>query len=190
MGSKNCPGSFDCYAAADPDEPMFVLLGRDPSAGALVRLWADLRSKDPGEAAKVAEARACATALDDWARSKGKAPRLYVTADPHDSPIRSGMVVRFRDYPGPPLVVRSVRHLAPPRDHELHAKVFWYGEGHEPHEGEFPVDMLQPVKVATSRRCIEGCEGCEAPAPALTFDPAQKKWLCDECRAPGYPRSP
>jgi hypothetical protein len=29
MGTKNQPGKFDtCYANADPDEPMFVLLGK------------------------------------------------------------------------------------------------------------------------------------------------------------------
>lgn len=27
MGSKNNPGKYDCYEAADPDEPMFILLG-------------------------------------------------------------------------------------------------------------------------------------------------------------------
>lgn len=29
MGTKNNPGEFDCYANAAPDEPMFILLGRD-----------------------------------------------------------------------------------------------------------------------------------------------------------------
>lgn len=153
MGTKNCPGDFDCYAAADPDEPVFVLLGRDPSAGALVRLWADLRAKDPAEAAKVAEARACAAALDNWARSKGKTPRIYVTADPHDSPIRSGSVVRFRDYPGPPLLVRSVRRLATPNDHVLVAKVFWLDVEQTPHEVEFPAEMFVPA-VAVVRRSM------------------------------------
>ena len=45
MGTKNNPGAFDCHAAAEPDEPMFVLLGRDPMAGLLVRLWAKMREK-------------------------------------------------------------------------------------------------------------------------------------------------
>ncbi|HAW11807.1 MAG TPA: aspartate decarboxylase, partial [Chloroflexi bacterium] len=31
MGTKNNPGKFDCYDDAHPDEPMFVLLGRDPA---------------------------------------------------------------------------------------------------------------------------------------------------------------
>jgi hypothetical protein len=43
MGTKNNPGEFDCYAAAEPDEPLFTLLGRDPLASHLVRLWAALR---------------------------------------------------------------------------------------------------------------------------------------------------
>lgn len=46
MGTKNAPAPFDCYANALPDEPMFVLLARDPHAPALVRLWAALRRVD------------------------------------------------------------------------------------------------------------------------------------------------
>ena len=47
MGTKNNPGSYDCYAKADPDEPMFILLGRDWSAHYLVSLWIALRMGDP-----------------------------------------------------------------------------------------------------------------------------------------------
>lgn len=39
MGTKTSPGQFDCYANAEPNEPMFVLLGRDPSAAFAVRAW-------------------------------------------------------------------------------------------------------------------------------------------------------
>ena len=46
MGTKNNPGAFDCYANAEPDEPMFVLLGRDPLAPFLVSIWAKVRMGD------------------------------------------------------------------------------------------------------------------------------------------------
>lgn len=60
MGTKDKPGDFDCYAAAAPDEPMFVLLARDPSAPLLVSLWATIREKLGNEdPAKVEEARGC-----------------------------------------------------------------------------------------------------------------------------------
>lgn len=75
MGTKNKPGKFDCFLAAKPDEPMFVLLGRDPGAGSLVRLWASDREARGEDPAKVAEARACADAMDEWARSLGKVLR-------------------------------------------------------------------------------------------------------------------
>ncbi len=68
MGTKSNPGSYDCYANAHPDEPMFVLLGRDPTGGALVRLWAEARqTMKPGDP-KVLEAETCATAMDAWCR--------------------------------------------------------------------------------------------------------------------------
>lgn len=64
MGTKENPGRFDCYSKAEPDEPIFVLLGRDPQAGNLIRQWAMERSR-LGEAGEVImEALACAAAMD------------------------------------------------------------------------------------------------------------------------------
>lgn len=68
MATKNNPGKFDCYANAEPDEPMFILLGRDKHAPTLVWLWATLRELDGEDAAKVADARACAAHMLHWQR--------------------------------------------------------------------------------------------------------------------------
>lgn len=46
MGTKSSPSSFDCYANAEPDEPLFTLLARDPLAEYLVSAWAALRAYD------------------------------------------------------------------------------------------------------------------------------------------------
>lgn len=67
MGTKNNPGQFDCYANAEPDEPMFVLLARDRHAPTLVWLWAALRELDQEKPEKVAEARACCLNMIRWA---------------------------------------------------------------------------------------------------------------------------
>lgn len=67
MGTKNNPGDFDCYANAKPDEPMFILLGRDRNAPSLVDLWANQREIDNEDPAKVQEARDCANAMRRWA---------------------------------------------------------------------------------------------------------------------------
>lgn len=73
MGTKNNAGEFDCYANALPDEPMFVLLARDPDFHRLVYEWADRRSADircglrpETDWPMVYEARACATAAEKW----------------------------------------------------------------------------------------------------------------------------
>jgi hypothetical protein len=66
MATKNNPGKYDCYMNAAPDEPMFVLLGRDKMAPALVREWAAKREAAGETAEKVAEARACAVAMERW----------------------------------------------------------------------------------------------------------------------------
>jgi hypothetical protein len=82
VGTKKNPGKFDCYGKADPDEPMFVLLGRDPVASVVVRVWAELRSTlGKTEAAVLDEALSCADALGRWAYSKGKFEQINAAHD-------------------------------------------------------------------------------------------------------------
>ena len=73
MGTKNNPGKFDCYGNAEPDEPMFTLLGRDPHAAAAVRKWASDREqmiqaelKPTDDMRMVWEARECADAMEQY----------------------------------------------------------------------------------------------------------------------------
>ena len=72
MGTKNKPGKFNCYDVAKPDEPVFVLLGRDPMAPALVQLWANLREDEDEDPAKVLEARQCAADMKQYSAELGK----------------------------------------------------------------------------------------------------------------------
>jgi hypothetical protein len=73
LGSKLNPGRFDCYSRARPDEPMFVLLARDPSAPYIVDQWAKQRLfdiqrgiKPESDKAKVNEAIECAERMRAW----------------------------------------------------------------------------------------------------------------------------
>lgn len=73
MTTKNNPGKYDCYASALPDEPMFVLLGRDPDAPFLVESWAMGRENNikqglrpVSDTAMVEEARECADQMRKW----------------------------------------------------------------------------------------------------------------------------
>lgn len=67
MGTKNNPAPFDCYANAEDDEPMFILLARDVQAPTLVRRWAHQRAElGTADAAKVQEALDCADAMEKW----------------------------------------------------------------------------------------------------------------------------
>ncbi len=66
MGTKNNPGDYNCYANAEPDEPMFVLLARDIKAPYVIEAWcalAEIKGSDP---AKIAEARKCAENMREW----------------------------------------------------------------------------------------------------------------------------
>ena len=44
MSTKAKPGAFDCYARAEADEEMFILLARDEAAPWLVRIWSAIKS--------------------------------------------------------------------------------------------------------------------------------------------------
>lgn len=80
MGTKNNPGVHDCYSKAEPDEPMFILLGRDPTAAFVVSFWRELKKemKRQGTSAtsdeKLEEAWVCAVKMQEWAKKKGKDP--------------------------------------------------------------------------------------------------------------------
>lgn len=76
MGTKNNPGNFDCYYNAMPDEPMFILLARDPSAPDLIERWADGRHCDivrkvrpASDIGMINEARGCAQKMRDWRKA-------------------------------------------------------------------------------------------------------------------------
>jgi hypothetical protein len=55
-----------CYDKAGEDEPLFVLRAQDKFSGLLVRLWAGLAELGGTKPGIVAEARACAEAMDAW----------------------------------------------------------------------------------------------------------------------------
>lgn len=80
MGTKTTPGNYDCYKNAEPDEPMFVLLARDPLAPALVELWASLRMDATGgsDIEMAYEARRCALQMKKWIAKNRPKKRLVL----------------------------------------------------------------------------------------------------------------
>lgn len=78
--SKNDEKAFDCFANAEPDEPMFVLLARDVRAPALVEQWADVSESRGTDPAKVENARECAGQMRAWREKNRPEP------EPNDDP--------------------------------------------------------------------------------------------------------
>jgi hypothetical protein len=75
MATKSNPGKFDCYKTALPDEPMFVLLARDPDFSRLVREWMHRRHRDilcgdrpDTDIELVQQAGQCAMDGENWRR--------------------------------------------------------------------------------------------------------------------------
>jgi hypothetical protein len=96
MGTRERPGDYDCHERAEPNEPRFTLIGRDPTAGALVRLWVRLRIwLDPAsvesERAKYEEALRCADAMDQWAAQISKRKRDQVSAVTNELTVTLGI---------------------------------------------------------------------------------------------------
>jgi len=82
MATKNKPGKWDCYSRAEPDEPMFVLLGRDPTAAAMVVAWACIHAiRKPDELDKTREALTCARDMFLWCKKVGKEPLSFTELD-------------------------------------------------------------------------------------------------------------
>lgn len=92
MATKANPGKFDCYAKADPDEPLFTLRGKDPVAEYFVAAWVAIRAGDlpsaqrmmdhalealkksgrpllPYQSEKSAEAQVCASEMRSWQKN-------------------------------------------------------------------------------------------------------------------------
>lgn len=93
MGTRNNPGRFDCASRAEPDEPTFTLLGRDPAASVVVRVWHDIR-RDLGrtESEVLDEAMECARAMAEWSEELGKDP--YAAVDVYQKQLRDSLRVR------------------------------------------------------------------------------------------------
>jgi len=74
MGTKAKPGPIDCYAKAEPDEPLFVLLGRDRHAPDVIRAWAALRAGQGEDPEVVQEALTIADECAAWRARRRAAP--------------------------------------------------------------------------------------------------------------------
>jgi hypothetical protein len=67
MGTKSNPGTYNCIEKAEDDEPVFVLLARDPVAPTIVRLWAHFAEvHGHHDLAKVDDAIQVAGNMDNW----------------------------------------------------------------------------------------------------------------------------
>ena len=71
--NKSIEAEKGCWARALDDEPVFVLLARDPEAPSLVRRWADRRmdeishgTRPASDEVQVWEARDWALAAEKW----------------------------------------------------------------------------------------------------------------------------
>lgn len=91
MGTKLNPSPYDCYHKALPDEPIFVLLGRDEHAPEVVSYWAHLRAGGsprvksvslPPTDSKALEALRCAQEMHRYRTARmDTAPAFQSTTD-------------------------------------------------------------------------------------------------------------
>lgn len=76
MGTKINPGEFDCYAKAEPHEPIFTLRAKDRDASMMVKMWAffrmqqiDAGTRPESDRQQVSEAMRCAVDMEIWHRA-------------------------------------------------------------------------------------------------------------------------
>lgn len=73
MGTKSNPGKYDCYNAAKPDEPIFILLGRDPAAYLTIKFWIVLRRAIYPNEPKTDEAENCVNEMKKYCMDSDRA---------------------------------------------------------------------------------------------------------------------
>ena len=77
MSTKNNPGPFgDCYLKAEPNEPVFTLLGRDPTAAIVITFWRKLRVELGKDGEQVDQAADIARDMEAYARGLGKGAQI------------------------------------------------------------------------------------------------------------------
>jgi len=85
-----------CLNKREPGEPMFIILGRDPDGGTIVRLWGERRTQ-AGEPEHGAKAIAIADLMDEWAKEHR----------PHSAPASDA----YPELSPEPVAIRSVDEL-------------------------------------------------------------------------------
>ncbi len=88
MSTKQNPGPYNCYANLLPDEPYFVLMGRDPSAPSLIEIWSQERYsqiaggfRSASDVHKITAARQCAADMKGWRVANDGRWRLPTSVD-------------------------------------------------------------------------------------------------------------
>ena len=146
MGTLNNPGNYDCLSKLDPDEPFFLLRGKDPVGANLALAWRFLRSKD-FEVAKAAfqdaidamqdveaetrqdklqEAQACAIAMKQWRTKLQLAEEARAGLDTEGDPERP-VVALMGD--GSFLYNPVVQSLGASRDTQLPILIIVFNNG-------------------------------------------------------------
>jgi hypothetical protein len=90
MSTRNNPGPRDCLAKAEPDEPYFVLLGRDRASPVSIRIWShlwleaiSLGIRPESDRPQVIEALGIAYEMEKWLENRDT--RLGIEAAKMDS---------------------------------------------------------------------------------------------------------
>lgn len=130
METKQNLSRRGCLAFALPDEPMFILLARDPDAPAAIRSWCERRARrqvlEPtielvGDSEKIVDAVDDAEAFEKWRAEnegswRGVAPSLLIEMIPDDEledliadAIADSMDVDWNSRTGARAVVRALR---------------------------------------------------------------------------------
>jgi hypothetical protein len=140
MGSKSNPGKFDCWSRAEPDEPVFVLLGRDPVASIIVADWAALRERlGQTEPEVLEEAQQCAERMAQWAVAKGKSAQLEAANEARSLTVREHREVGAQRERRK--IQEAVEKLFPKQD--FANRVFPLRDENKPQEQQEPLETTQ-----------------------------------------------
>lgn len=110
MGTKLEELRNGCFARAMDDEPMFVLLARDPASPEMVEQWAQQREDEikagkrpANDMAQVEEARTCAKRMRSWRVIRDGAWRegLFAARNEQTSPYIASLASKLMKHEDP-----------------------------------------------------------------------------------------
>lgn len=185
--TKTHPGPFACFEAALPDEPMFILLARDPAAPATLQFWAQERIKH-GKTHEEDDQRKIAAALDESIEMETWRDQMIAAAEEADMPVAWRLPRPDFYDAGGPVYATPIEVIGEMRkqDRDLMVQEAVMAAAHPPTVDSAPSDLAHNPEVPGHRFATFHKAGRYAYARGLEVNPTHLPAALDAMAGDGW----